>query len=204
MKLPTQLTVLRIVLTPLFYTFFTLEPPQYIFAAAIFVIASITDWYDGYFARKYKLVSRMGSFLDPLADKILTSIAFVAFAVVGLIPVWTVFVLIGRDLIMTVLRVVADVHHVPVKTNASAKVKTFLQMTFISLILVLLIAGTGDLGAAAMTFATDALIGDVAYWGIMLVVCLTILTFLQYLYDNAALIRMAIAKYILRRSTQNP
>jgi len=204
MKFPTQLTVLRIVLAPLFYTFFILDPPQYFWAAIVFVLASVTDWYDGYFARKLKLVSRFGSFLDPLADKILTSIAFIAFAAVGLIPVWTVLVIIGRDLIMTMLRVVADVHDIPVKTSITAKIKTFLQMAFIVSILIVLIGSEGTFGNTLKEFARAVNIRDIAYWGILLVVVLTVLTFMQYVYDNAALIRMAITKYILRRSPQNP
>jgi len=204
MKFPTQLTVLRIVLAPLFYTFFIVDPPQYLWAAIIFVVASVTDWYDGYFARKWKLVSRFGSFLDPLADKILTSIAFIAFAVVGLIPVWTVIVIIGRDVIMTILRVVADIHNVLVRTSVSAKVKTFVQMVYISLILILLMGTESTFGSAFRDFARPELISDISFWGMMLVVVLTVITFVQYVYDNASLIRMAISKYILRRITQNP
>ncbi|HJW28413.1 MAG TPA: CDP-diacylglycerol--glycerol-3-phosphate 3-phosphatidyltransferase, partial [Saprospiraceae bacterium] len=122
MKFPTQLTVLRILLAPLFYTFFVLDPPQYLMSGIVFLLASITDWYDGYFARKYKLVSRFGSFLDPLADKILTSIAFIAFAAIGLIPAWTAGVIIGRDIIMTILRVAADANDIHVRTSMFAKV----------------------------------------------------------------------------------
>jgi CDP-diacylglycerol---glycerol-3-phosphate 3-phosphatidyltransferase len=204
MKFPTQLTVLRIVLAPCFYALFVMDPPQYFWAAIVFLLASITDWYDGYFARKLKLVSRFGSFLDPLADKILTSIAFIAFAAAGLIPVWTVLVIIGRDVIMTILRVVADVHDIPVKTSFTAKVKTFLQMAFIVSILLLLIGSEGTFGNSLKEFIETISIRDIAYWGILMVVILTVLTFMQYIYDNAALIRMAIAKYIFRRSPQNP
>jgi CDP-diacylglycerol---glycerol-3-phosphate 3-phosphatidyltransferase len=203
MKFPTQLTVLRIVLAPLFYTFFILDPPQYFLAALVFVLASVTDWYDGYFARKWKLVSRFGSFLDPLADKILTSVAFIAFAVVGLIPVWATLVIIGRDIVMTILRVVADLHNIPVKTSVSAKIKTFVQMVYISLILALLIGTGGTFGTAFNNFSATIGIREISYWGILLIVCLTLVTLMQYFYDNAALIRMAISKYILRRSTQN-
>jgi CDP-diacylglycerol---glycerol-3-phosphate 3-phosphatidyltransferase len=204
MKFPTQLTVLRIVLAPLFYTFFIVDPPQYLWAAIVFVVAAVTDWYDGYFARKWKLVSRFGSFLDPLADKILTSIAFIAFAAVGLIPVWTVIVIIGRDMIMTILRVVADLNDISVRTSIVAKVKTFVQMSFIALILLMLIGTQGTFGTAFREFAKTPLIMDISFWGILLIVVLTVVTFLQYVYDNAQLIRMAVSKYILRRITQHP
>jgi CDP-diacylglycerol--glycerol-3-phosphate 3-phosphatidyltransferase len=203
MKFPTQLTVLRIVLAPLFYTFFVLDPPQYSLAAVIFVVASVTDWYDGYYARKYKLVTRFGSFLDPLADKILTSIAFIAFAAAGLIPVWASIVIIARDVVMTVMRVFADIHDVSVRTSYLAKVKTFVQLVYIVLILLMLIGIEGTFGPGPGTFAQSMTDADVSYWGILLVVALTILTFAQYLYDNAPLIRLVVRKHILRRNPQN-
>lgn len=203
MKFPTQLTVLRIVLAPLFYTFFVLDPPQYSLAAVIFIVASVTDWYDGYFARKLKLVTRFGSFLDPLADKILTSVAFIAFAATGLIPLWAAIVIISRDIVMTVLRVVADIHDLSVRTSAFAKVKTFLQMFYIILLLLVLIGTQGTFGLSVEEFSTDALASELPYWGMLIVVLLTLVTFAQYLYDNALLVRTAVSKYILRRSPQN-
>ena len=204
MKFPTQLTVLRIVLAPVFYILFIVDPPLYLWAAIVFIVAAITDWYDGYFARKYQLVSRFGTFLDPLADKILTSVAFIAFAIVGLIPYWTLLVVIGRDIVMTALRAIADIHDLDVRTNFSAKVKTFVQMVYIIGILLILIGSQGTLGEGFTSFVNELSLADIAYWGMMLVVGLTLLTFLQYLFDNAALIRMIISRYIFRRSTQNP
>ena len=204
MKFPTQLTVFRIVLAPVFYMLFTVDPPLYLWATIVFIVAAVTDWYDGYFARKYKLISRFGTFLDPLADKILTSVAFIAFAIVGMIPYWTLLVVIGRDIVMTALRAIADLHDMHVRTNMSAKIKTFVQMVYIIGILLILIGSQGTFGAGFKSFADELPLSDFAYWGMMLVVGLTLLTFLQYLYDNAALLRMIISRYIFRRSTQNP
>ena len=86
MTLPNQLTILRILLTPLFILLFISDR---IFlkelSVFVFIIAALTDWYDGWIARKLGTVSRWGVFLDPLADKILTSAAFVAFAWLGLV-----------------------------------------------------------------------------------------------------------------------
>ena len=86
MSFPTQLTVLRILLAPVFFVLFAvIDPTPYLWAALVFVVAALSDWYDGYFARLWKLTTPLGAFLDPLADKFLTSAAFIAFASRGLI-----------------------------------------------------------------------------------------------------------------------
>src|SRR3954462_2251177 len=98
MSFPTQLTVLRILgVTVFFILFAVVEPTPYLWATVVFVVAALSDWYDGYFARLWKLTSPMGAFLDPLADKLLTSAAFIAFAAKGLVPEWIVAIIIVRD-----------------------------------------------------------------------------------------------------------
>ncbi len=129
MNFPTQLTVLRIILTPLFFVVlfidgFTCKLVSFI----IFVIASLTDWYDGYFAKKLGVVSKWGKFLDPLADKILVSAAFIAFYFLGYVRLWIVLVIIIRDFLITGLRSYALHKEKPVVTSQLARVKTFLQM----------------------------------------------------------------------------
>ena len=120
MSFPTQLTVLRIALAPVFFLLFAAsDPPLYTWAAAVFVIGALSDWYDGYFARLWKLTTPLGAFLDPLADKLLTSAALVAFAAKDFIPVWAVIIIIGRDLYVTVFRVLAQSIDQPIKTSAS-------------------------------------------------------------------------------------
>lgn len=203
MKFPTQLTVLRILLAPVFFTFFVLDPPQYLLSGVVFVFASLTDWYDGYYARKMKLASRFGAFLDPLADKILTSIAFIAFATIGLIPAWAAAIIIARDVIMTLLRMVADAHDMPVRTSSAAKAKTFVQMFYIIFVLLLLATMDGIFGEDLREFGRTALDSQWLSWGILIVVALTVLTFVQYLYANAGVARLSIAKYIFRRGAQN-
>jgi len=91
------ITVLRILLTPLFI-YFLFGGRQYfeILALLIFILASITDAYDGYIARKYSEVTKLGKFLDPLADKVLMSAAFISFVVMGLVPLWMVILVILR------------------------------------------------------------------------------------------------------------
>jgi CDP-diacylglycerol---glycerol-3-phosphate 3-phosphatidyltransferase len=132
MVLPNQLTVLRIILTPVFLYFFLLEEPlMKQISLGIFIVAALTDWYDGWLARKYNYITSWGKFWDPLADKILTSTAFVAFVLIDVIPLWMVIIIIVRDFVITGLRAFADYKEVSFSTSNYAKWKTFLQMTFL-------------------------------------------------------------------------
>ena len=91
MSLPNQLTILRILLTPVFvFLLFFDSMATRIGSMVIFTIAALTDWYDGYAARKTGGITMWGQFLDPLADKILVSSGFICFSILGYIPVWMV------------------------------------------------------------------------------------------------------------------
>ena len=105
MNLPNLLSLIRIILTPLFIILlFSNVPNAKFFALLVFAIAAITDAYDGYLARKYNQITPEGKFLDPLADKILVLSAFISFAFIGIIDFWMVGVIIFRDSFITGLR----------------------------------------------------------------------------------------------------
>ena len=109
MVLPNQLTVLRIILTPFFLFFFLSENPLFKqISIGIFIIAALTDWYDGWLARKFNYITNWGKFWDPLADKILTSTAFIGFVILGVLQLWMVIIILLRDFIITILRAYAD------------------------------------------------------------------------------------------------
>ena len=128
MNIPNQLTILRILLTPVFVILLLNDRSASRYAAVlVFFVASITDWYDGYTARKFNDVSKWGKFLDPLADKILISSAFICFSILGYVPAWMVAVMIFRDVMITSLRTYALVKGETFQTNMFAKVKTFGQ-----------------------------------------------------------------------------
>jgi CDP-diacylglycerol--glycerol-3-phosphate 3-phosphatidyltransferase len=138
MNLPNQLTLLRILLTPVFVFFFFIDDPvMKTVSFFVFTIASLTDWYDGYFARKTGNVSQWGRFLDPLADKILISSAFIGFSVIGMAPTWMVLIIVIRDFLITILRSYAIMKGRPIVTHVIAKAKTVGQ--FVVLFLVFLI-----------------------------------------------------------------
>lgn len=132
MTLPNILTFGRILLTPVFIIcLFDDFPAAHIWALVIFVIASITDAYDGYYARKNNMVTDTGRFLDPLADKILVSSAFISFAIMELIDFWMVGIIIFRDVFVTGLRVVMSRHGKTMMTSKIAKSKTGVQLGII-------------------------------------------------------------------------
>ncbi len=140
MNFPTQLTLLRIILTPVFLFLIFFNGFNFkIIAFFVYFVASLTDWYDGYYARKFGTVSKWGKFLDPLADKILVSAAFIAFYVLGYIDLWIVIIIIARDFLITGLRSYALFKHRPVATSQMARVKTFVQMGSVYVVFIFLL-----------------------------------------------------------------
>jgi CDP-diacylglycerol--glycerol-3-phosphate 3-phosphatidyltransferase len=138
MTLPNQLTILRIILTPIFLYLFLSEDPLLIqISLGVFLIAALTDWYDGWLARKFNYITDWGKFWDPLADKILTSTAFLGFVFVGLLELWMVILIIFRDLIITLLRIYAESRGYNFVTSYYAKWKTVFQMVFLYYLLLL-------------------------------------------------------------------
>jgi len=132
MAIPNILTVMRIFLTPifiicLFSDFFGAQ----LWALVIFIVASITDAYDGYLARKNNMVTDTGRFLDPLADKILVSSAFISFSIMGLIDIWMVALIIFRDLFVMGLRFLMSRRGFIMITSKIAKSKTGVQVGII-------------------------------------------------------------------------
>lgn len=106
-------------------------------ALPVFFIAVLTDWYDGWYARKYKSVTKTGIFLDPLADKVLTTTAFIFFYLKGVMPLWMLIIIALRDIFVTLLRSYDEFKGKTLKTSLTGKLKTFLQMTYIFCILIL-------------------------------------------------------------------
>lgn len=204
MTLPNILTALRILLAPLFYILFAvITPPVYGWAVIVFVIAAITDWYDGYFARLLGKMTPFGAFFDPLADKILMAFALVAFAVKDLIPFWCVILIIIRDIYLTVLRVYADANRQPLKTSMIAKYKTFFQMLFICYLLGALLLVNNYFGMELTELGTSLLAEQLVWWLSVSVTAITVITAIGYSFDNAAVLKLALGQYFLKKSPQN-
>lgn len=132
MNMPNRLTILRVAMIPIFIVFMLWESCPYsdYIAAAVFIFACITDFFDGYLARKYNLVTTFGKFMDPLADKILVCSAMICFVADTScpMPVWVVIVIIGREFIISGFRLVAAEKGIVIAASYWAKVKTTVQM----------------------------------------------------------------------------
>ncbi len=135
MNLPNKLTVLRIIATPVFMLFMLLGfKGHYIIALALFIAASLTDMFDGRYARSHNMVTDFGKFLDPLADKMLTTAALLGFAVngIGTGTVWIVFIVLFREFLIASLRLVAvSSDGKVIAANKWGKFKTVSQMAAI-------------------------------------------------------------------------
>ena len=134
MNLPNKLTIFRVVLIPFFlvflYTDFWGRGNLYT-AAAIFIIASLTDLIDGKIARKYNLVTNFGKFMDPLADKLLVCSAMIALVDLGKIAGWIVIVIIAREFIISGFRLIASDNGVVIAASYWGKFKTTFQMLMV-------------------------------------------------------------------------
>jgi len=152
-------------------------------ALGIFIIASITDAYDGYYARKYNEITTEGKFLDPLADKILVSSAFISFALLNIIDFWMVGIIIFRDLFVTGLRMAMEQKGITMVTSMIAKLKTSAQMGIITFILIIL--GLKGLSLAWAIPILEVIKNyKIIYSLALFVTIFTALTGLTYLYSN--------------------
>jgi CDP-diacylglycerol--glycerol-3-phosphate 3-phosphatidyltransferase len=147
-NLPNKITVSRICLIPIFVILLvvpfdwgnitilgTTMPVAHFAGALVFILASTTDWIDGHFARKYHLVTNLGKFLDPLADKLLVSAAFIILVDLGYVPSWIVILIISREFAVTGLRLVLAGEGEVVAANMLGKIKTWTQIIAISALL---------------------------------------------------------------------
>ena len=187
-----MLTVFRILLTPIFIiSLFSEYQFAHPIALAIFLIACITDTYDGYYARKYNQVTPEGKFLDPLADKILVSSAFISFAFIGIIEFWMVGLILFRDLFVTGLRMAVEHKGLSMVTSMIAKAKTTIQYIIIMFILTVMgLKGFSFAWIPAMIEVVDQF--SLIYYFTFFISLFTVLTGLTYLYDNRDTIQQFI------------
>jgi CDP-diacylglycerol--glycerol-3-phosphate 3-phosphatidyltransferase len=193
MNLPNLLTILRILLTPVFIIFLFYEHPYaQLWALLIFIVASVTDAFDGYYARKHNLVTESGRFLDPLADKILVTSAFISFAYMGIIEYWMVALIVFRDLFVTGLRMVMSHRGFSLLTSKIAKAKTITQIGIIIFILLLLGIRNIDL-EMVKTVIQFLRQYQFVYYLSLFVTLFTVYTGITYIYDNRAEIRQFLS-----------
>lgn len=138
MNFPNKLTMARILLIPVFVLFFYLEgimPLWNIAAMVVFIIAGITDIWDGHYARKHNLVTDFGKLMDPMADKLLTNTAFILLTSRGDLPALITVAFISRDFIISAFRLIALEKHVVIAAEKIGKYKTLAQDIAVCLLL---------------------------------------------------------------------
>lgn len=189
-SLPNLLSLLRVFIAPIVYHMIISTDTTLIFyALIIFSVGAITDYLDGFLARKWGDTSSFGSFLDPIADKILTNSALLALMSIHIIDAWMIAIIIARDILMTLLRVYADRVDRPIKTSISAKIKTAIQLVFtIGILFLLSFDSKGEYSSK-----WDSII-DITVWSI---VGLTVFTSFEYIVQNRELIRLLIKEPLL-------
>jgi len=191
MTLPNQLTILRIILSPIFlFLFLSPEPLFKQISLAVFIIAALSDWYDGWLARKFNYISEWGKFMDPLADKILTSSAFLGFVLVGLLEWWMVVLVLIRDFSITILRIYADKKGFMFTTSNYAKFKTMFQMVFLYYLLIIYVASvTPELNSKFEDIFNILLDEQMIYFMMLLITFITVHTGFLYIQKNIKLLK---------------
>lgn len=171
MNLPNKITILRVFMIPVFLIFFLVPNIPYgnLIAAIIFITASLTDFIDGYIARKYHLVTNFGKFADPLADKLLVSAALICFVQLQLVPAWIIIVIISREFIISGFRLVASDNGVVIAASYWGKFKTTSQMIMCILLIINLDYPFFNVLELVFTY---------------LALALTVISLVDYLYKN--------------------
>ena len=200
MNLPNRLTITRIVLTAFFVMALLLPPEGWVrshfsfgktTALVIFIVASLTDWWDGWYARRHRMETSFGMLLDPLADKVLTTAAFICFVEqpsdrpgVPLVQAWMVLLIVARDFLVTGLRLIAAQQGVVLQAEQLGKHKTASQMVAIILILLGLAAREdwNCFGVGCARFNAD--FSRVTFVLMLITVALTVLSGMAHLYKN--------------------
>ncbi|MBC8322062.1 MAG: CDP-diacylglycerol--glycerol-3-phosphate 3-phosphatidyltransferase [Candidatus Marinimicrobia bacterium] len=193
LNIPNSLTLLRIALTPVFIIFLFYDHPYAkLWALSVFLVASITDALDGYYARKHDQITDQGQFLDPLADKILVLSALISFAVLEVIPYWMVSLIVFRDLFITGLRVVMSNKGFEMVTSNIAKAKTSFQLAIIVTILFYLGFSKVPFDSLSdlIQFIRDY---DLIYFLTLIVTVFTAYTGFSYIYENRTVIRQFLS-----------
>ncbi|MCX6155395.1 MAG: CDP-diacylglycerol--glycerol-3-phosphate 3-phosphatidyltransferase [Candidatus Kapabacteria bacterium] len=185
---PNIVTFSRVVISPFFFFLFVSnEPVSQMIAAVLFCFGAVTDYIDGWVARKYNEETEAGKFFDPLADKFLTTAAFLAFVKMDIIPLWMVMFILIRDFGTTLLRLYADSTDHPIVTSYSAKVKTFLQMAFIVIILILVFFKNIFSASNLSSIFANLIHSNIIYYSMLLLTLITIWTAIDYLITNKSL-----------------
>ena len=182
MNLPNKLTVLRIILTPFYLAAMLIEfDYHFLVATIIFIAASVTDYLDGKIARKNNLVTTFGKLCDPVADKMLTTAALLAFMHFDLCNIWIVMVVLTREFLVTSFRLVASAQGIVIPAGLLGKLKTVSQMVF-SIVIMLFVHFAPVVG---VEFGTVSLVSNIL---MSISAVLTVISGIKYMADGKKII----------------
>ncbi len=182
MNLPNKLTVTRIALTPFFLAAMLINfKYHFLVAACIFILSSLTDYFDGKIARKNNLITTFGKLCDPLADKMLTTAALLAFMQLGVCNIWIIMVILTREFLVTSFRLVASAQGIVIPAGILGKLKTVSQMVF-SIIITIGIHFTEQF---SFDFEIFSLISNIL---IGITAVLTVVSGIKYIVDGVRVI----------------
>lgn len=177
MNLANQLTILRVICVPFFMFFLLTDGPNFrLIAVILFIAASLTDLLDGYIARHYNQITKLGKLMDPLADKILVTAALVCLVSLGQIPAWIVVLILAREFIVSIFRTMAASDGIIIAASIWGKLKTISQMIAIVLLL-------------ANNFPFSLIHIQVDIFVLYLSALLTLISGVDYIYQNRALLK---------------
>ena len=178
MNTPNKLTVARMIMVPFLGVFLLTgwggEANRYI-SLILFVAASITDWFDGYLARKNHLVTNFGKFMDPLADKLLVCSAMICMIELGRLSAWFVIIIIGREFIISGFRLIAAENGIVIAANYWGKFKTVSQMIMIILLIL------------HFDLSVFVILEQIFIW---LSLALTVISLMTYIWQNRSVLSM--------------
>ena len=179
MNTPNKLTVARMIIVPFLVVFLLSglggDANRYI-SLILFVVASITDWFDGHLARKNNLVTNFGKFLDPLADKLLVCSAMICMIELNRLPAWVVIIIIGREFIISGFRLIAAENGIVIAANYWGKFKTVSQMIMIILLIL-----------HFDTIPAFVILEQIFIW---ISLALTVISLMTYIWQNKSVLSM--------------
>lgn len=178
MNLANKITIFRVFLVPVFMLVLYSDMPYSTYlAAAVFIIASLTDTLDGYIARSRNLITNFGKFADPLADKVLVSAALISLVDLGRIPGWVVVVIIAREFTITGFRIIAASEGITIAASPLGKIKTITQLVAIISILL------NNFPFSYINFPFDMIVLYISLF-------FTVVSGIDYIYKNRSALKM--------------
>ena len=187
-NIPNTLTLVRIVLVPVLFIVLLKSPGKFLsfIAALVFALASLTDFLDGYLARRLNLVTALGKFLDPLADKLLVGVALIMMIQLERVAPWIVALIVGREILVISLRVVATREQIVIETTNIAKFKTGFQ---IAAVIGLLMHYGYRIGSGPASFMLD--FHAVGTWLLYIALVITLWSGADYFYKFIKLVSVS-------------